>query len=137
MKHLIVLPLVLFVVSCGSIVKEEPKPVPVTESVADIIEENKEDLNYIKDRTADDLELGHAVREMVVEGKLSNTAIGFEARKITLSQKTTPEQIKQDNGATNKRISSVAKLCLCVLVGMGICSLIHCIVRFIRRKKNE
>ena len=134
MKHLIFLPLVLFLVSCGSIVKEEPKIAPVTEAVADIIEENKEDLNYIKNRTADDLELGHAVRKMVVENEMSDSRIGFEARKIVLNQKTT---LKQDKGTTSKLISFGAKLCLGILIGMGIYSLIRCIGRFIGRKRNE
>ena len=99
MKRLVFIPLCFILLACGCLDRKEPAPVSTpTSTAADIIEENKEELTYIKDRTADDLELGHLVRKMVIDGKLSNSAIGFHARELVLNQKTTPDKIKSDNG---------------------------------------
>lgn len=138
MKRFLPIPIAFLLVSCGSLTVEEPKQSEPTTAavVADIIEENKDDLNYIKNRTADDIELGDAVRHMVVEGKMSNTAIGFRAREIVLSQKTTPEGVKQSNPSNKRTPSDTAKLCLAVLAAILCCSFIQIIVHLFRRRKN-
>ena len=137
MKRFLPIPIAFLLVSCGTLTVEEPKqPAPTTAVVADIIEENKEDLNYIKDRTADDIELGHAVRQMIVKDDLPDNKVGALARDIVVKQKTTPEEARKHTGKQVKESSITAKLCLCILLAIGACSLIQCLIHLFRRKKN-
>lgn len=90
MKIILIVPILLtFIVGCvnRSELIEEKKPITVVE----ILEKNKEKLTYIKNRTADDLELGDAVRRMVVDNKMNDTEIGSKARELVLKQSTTPK----------------------------------------------
>ena len=137
MKRFLPIPIAFLLVSCGILTVEEPKqPAPTTADVADIIEENKEDLNYIKDRTADDIELGHAVRQMIVKDDLPDDKVGALARDIVVKQKTTPVEARKHTGKQVKEPSTTAKLCLCVLLAIGACSLIQCLIHLFRRKKD-
>ena len=86
MKHLILVCMVIaFVVGCNNIPEqkiEEERPITVFE----ILEQNKEEITCIKDKLADDLELGNAIRQMVVDEKMSNSSIGFFAREMVTQQ---------------------------------------------------
>lgn len=116
MKLLIVIVFAMFLFSCGT-VNETPAP-SNQNIVADIIEENKEDIDYIKNRTADDLELGAAVRNMIVKNRLSDTAIGSAARQIVLNQKTTPVEVQKEhvNGRKVEKIIFIVLLAVCIFI---------------------
>lgn len=116
MKCFVIVTLMIFLSSCGSV--NESSVQPNQNVVADIIEENKEDINYIKNRTADDLELGAAVRNMVVKNRLSDTAIGSAARQIVLNQKTTPVEVQKEhiNERKVEKIIFIVLLAICIFI---------------------
>ena len=139
MKRLWFVPMLLVLTSCGVFSTQEPakKEPPTTAVVADIIEENKADLNYIKNRTADDLELGHAVRHMIVEQKLGNSEVGSKAREIVLRQPTTPKEAKERCVESGKSKGMITReFFLILLLTVGVCSLIQCLIHYYRSKKN-
>jgi len=139
MKRLLFVPMLLFLTSCGVFSTREPakSEPPTTAVVADIIEENKADLNYIKNRTADDLELGHAVRHMIVEQDLSNSEVGSKARKMVLKQPTTPKEAKERCVESGKSKGMITReFFLILLLTVGVCSLIQCLIHYYRSKKN-
>jgi hypothetical protein len=117
MKYLtIVVALIVFLTACGTV--NDPSIQSNQNVVADIIEENKDDLNYIKNRTADDLELGAAVRNMIVKNRLSDTAIGSSARQIVLNQKTTPMEVQErhDKERRAEKIIFIVLFAVCIFI---------------------
>ena len=94
MRQLLIVPFLIILLSgCGII--DEPKENPQNYGIAiDVISENKQDIEYIKNRTADDIELGHKVREAIINDKLTNEQLGALARKTAKEQPTMPKENK-------------------------------------------
>ena len=78
MKKIIVALMLFFV--CGCFSTQNQPEVPNNNTVIEILEENKEDLNKIKNKTADDLELGHYARSLVLDQDLDDSELGRAVR---------------------------------------------------------
>ena len=138
MKKILFVLTLLCLVSCDSFNKQPATNSKPANTVADILEENKESLNYIKNRTADDIELGNAARHMVVQNTYSDEELGSKVREIVLKQPTTPQNVTESYGRKSQSPERkyFSEFCLIVLITIGVCSLFQCIVHFIWRKRH-
>ena len=97
MKYLLIIPiLIAFITGCGSL--DKPVEHPNTAGIAiDVLTKNKENIEHIKNRTADDIELGHTVRKAILDKSFTDENVGAIARKVAYSQPTMPkEEMKED-----------------------------------------
>lgn len=88
MRVFLINELIVFFISCilfsgCSFLNNVPKGPESNKNnqLVEILESNKNEITYIKNRTADDIELGHFVRKAVLDSELSDADVGKLARK--------------------------------------------------------
>lgn len=94
MRYWLLVPILIAVFTgCGTFDKSAEEPC-TNDIVVDVLTENKNDIEYIKNRTADDIELGYKVRKVVLDENFDDEQVGAYAREIVMGQPTTPKDKK-------------------------------------------
>lgn len=133
MKSLFIIPiLITLLTGCGVI--DKPQEDPRNYGIAvDVISENKQDIEYIKNRTADDIELGYKAREAVISDDFTDEELGAFIRKTAKEQPTMPKAEPQQE----KPVESPLWWVKWVFIVMIVVIVVNGIVGIVSRRKNK
>ena len=132
-KILIAFILILFITGCSSFV-QKPEPDHVTSS---ILENNKEDLTLIKNKTADDIELGYKVRTLGKK-QMTDEEFGIKIREILMKQEGSHNSqiaidIRNRTSEINNRLNSIILIVVIVVLIVAISN----VLIVLRMRRNE
>ncbi len=124
--------LVILLTGCGVI--DKPQEDPRNYGIAvDVISENKQDIEYIKNRTADDIELGYKAREAVIGDDFNDEELGAFIRKTAKEQPTMPKADPQQE----KPVEDSLWWFKWIFIVMIVVVVVNGIVGIISRRKNK